>query len=203
MSLQIEDTSRIVAHNGSTDYAMTAAHARLAAASWRPPEARRVLAYAEGVGLVLGELVPRVDALWCARRGVESIILGVRPWDPPGETRFASAVCEAIRWDWRFRVAQRRRERGRDRLSDAQLGDLDGVLQIAHVAGRGAAVVRHRRGRADFAELAAVYFAEVRDWLALIASGATRGVVPPSAPLFVEGAVFERPLLGAARRVTP
>ncbi len=201
MSLLIEETSKIVAHNGTTDYAMTAASARLAAASWRPIEAERALAYAEGTGLVLGELVPRVDALWCARRGVESIVLGVRAWEAAREPRFATAVCEAIRWDWRFRVVQRRRERGTDRLSDAQLGDLDGILQMAHVAGRVGAVIRHRRGRGDFAELAAVYFAEVRDWLALIASGATRGVVPPSAPLFVEGAIFERPQLGAAARV--
>jgi hypothetical protein len=202
MSLQIEETSKIVAHNGTTDYAMTALQARAAAQSWRPIEAQRALAYAEGVGLTLGELVPRMDALWCARRGVESIVLGVRPWDPAREPRFATAVCDAIRWDWRYRIVQRRRDRGRDRLSDAQIGDLDGVCQIAHVAGRVAAVIRHRRVGGDFADLAGVYFAEVRDWLALIASGATRGVVPPSAPLFVEGATIDRSR-GTAARATP
>ena len=74
---------------------------------------------------------------------------------------------------------------------------------MAHVAGRVAAVIRRQRGRGDFAELAAVYFAEVRDWMALIASGATRGVVPPSAPLFIEGATLDRPQGGAAGRMTP
>jgi hypothetical protein len=194
MSLQIEETSKIVAHNGDDglrDDGATGARRCAVVAPHRKHS--RALAYAEGVGLTLGELVPRMDALWCARRGVESIVLGVRPWDPAREPRFATAVCDAIRWDWRYRIVQRRRDRGRDRLSDAQIGDLDGVCQIAHVAGRVAAVIRHRAGRGDFADLAGVYFAEVRDWLALIASGATRGVVPPSAPLFIEGATIDRP----------
>ena len=202
MSFQNEETSKIVAHNGTTDYAMTALQARAAALSWQRAEACRVLAYAEGMGLTLGELVPRTDALWCARRGVESIVLGVRPWDPAGQPRFATAVCHAILWDWRYRIVQRRRDRGRDRLSDAQIGDLDGVLAIAHAAGRVARAIRFVRGRGDFADLAGVYFAEVRDWLALIASGATRGVVPPSAPMFIEGATLDRPR-GPAGSATP
>ncbi|MBP8806700.1 MAG: hypothetical protein KBG48_11385 [Kofleriaceae bacterium] len=203
MSLQIEETSKIVAHNRQTVYAMTAAQAQLAARSWLPHEALRALAYAEACGLVLGELVPRMDAVWCARRGVESIVLGVRPWDPEGEPRFATAVCEAILWDWRYRIVQRSRDRG-DRLSDAQIGNLDGVLAIANFAGRGAGVIRFRHSAGGFSDAVGPYFRDVRDWLALIASGATCGVVPPSAPLFIEGATCHRPCgTVAGERTTP
>jgi len=45
MSLQSEETSKIVAHNGTTDYAMTALQARAAAQSWRPVDLATLAGY--------------------------------------------------------------------------------------------------------------------------------------------------------------
>jgi hypothetical protein len=120
---------------------MTSVTAHLALRQTTPTEVMTLLAYAEGFELVMGTLGPATDPRQVVQRATSAVLEGTQPWEPHRRT-FPAHVLVVVRAQLvdRFQalVVARSGEAISDRLrmSEAQLGNITGIFELAHSAGQ-------------------------------------------------------------------